>query len=103
MATIALDIHGQGVAIQSYQNKVHQLDDVIVRHLARFRRIALRFLGNMADAEDAVQDTFLSVGTVARRLIARCSEFTKANRIRRMEYSTRLRLPRGFEGPHNES
>jgi len=63
VATIALDIHGQGVAIQSYQNKVHQLDDVIVRHLARFRRIALRFLGNMADAEDAVQDTFLSAFT----------------------------------------
>jgi len=39
------------------------LDDVIVRHLARFRRIALRFLGNMADAEDAVQDTFLSAFT----------------------------------------
>jgi len=60
VATIALDIHGQGVAIQSYQNKVHQLDDVIVRHLARFRRIALRFLGSIADAEDAVQDAFLS-------------------------------------------
>ena len=63
MATIALDIHGQGVAVQSYQNKVHQLDDVIVRHLARFRRIALRFLGNIADAEDAVQDAFLSAFT----------------------------------------
>jgi len=63
VATIALDIHGQGVAIQSYQNKVHQLDDVIVRHLARFRRIALRFLGNIADAEDAVQDAFLSAFT----------------------------------------
>jgi RNA polymerase sigma-70 factor, ECF subfamily len=63
VATIALDIHGQGVAIQSYQNKVHQLDDVIVRHLARFRRIALRFLGSIADAEDAVQDAFLSAFT----------------------------------------
>jgi RNA polymerase sigma-70 factor, ECF subfamily len=63
VATIALDIHGEGVAVQSYQNKVHQLDDVIVRHLARFRRIALRFLGNIADAEDAVQDAFLSAFT----------------------------------------
>jgi RNA polymerase sigma-70 factor, ECF subfamily len=63
MATIALDIHGQGVAVQSYQNKVQQLTDVIVRHLARFRRIALRFLGNIADAEDAVQDAFLSAFT----------------------------------------
>src|SRR5260370_3481566 len=62
MATIALDINGQGV-VQSYQNKLQQLTDVIVRHLARFRRIALRFLGNIADAEDAVQDAFLSAFT----------------------------------------
>ena len=59
MATIALDIHGKGDKVQSYQHKVQQLTDVIVRHLARFRRIAQRLLGNIADAEDAVQDAFL--------------------------------------------
>src|SRR5260370_37641515 len=63
MATTALDIRGQGVAVQSFQDKVQQLTDVIVRHLARFRRIALRLLGNIADAEDAVQDAFLSAFT----------------------------------------
>jgi RNA polymerase sigma-70 factor (ECF subfamily) len=63
MATTVLDIHGQGVAVQSYQHKVQQLTDAIVRHLARFRRIALRLLGNIADAEDAVQDAFLSAFT----------------------------------------
>ena len=63
MATTALDIHGQGVAVQSYQHKVQQLTDVIVRQLARFRRIALRLLGNIADAEDAVQGAFLSAFT----------------------------------------
>jgi RNA polymerase sigma-70 factor (ECF subfamily) len=52
-----------GSSGQSYQNKVQQLTDVIVRHSARFRRIALRLLGNMADAEDAVQDAFLSAFT----------------------------------------
>jgi len=63
MATTALDIHGQGVAVLSYQHKVQQLTDVIVRHLARFRRIARRLLGNIADAEDAVQGAFLSAFT----------------------------------------
>jgi RNA polymerase sigma-70 factor, ECF subfamily len=63
MATIALDIHGHGVAIQSYEDKVQQLTDVIVRHLTRFRRIAVSLLGNIADAEDAVQDAFLSAFT----------------------------------------
>ena len=63
MATIPLDMHGQGVAVQSRQSKVQQLTDVIVRHLARFRRIARRLLGNIADAEDAVQEAFLSAFT----------------------------------------
>ena len=63
MATIALDINGRGVAVQSYQDKVQQLTDVIGRHLARFRRIALLLLGNVADAEDAVPDAFVSAFT----------------------------------------
>ena len=40
MATTAPDIHGQGVADQSYQDKVQRLTDVIGRHLARFRRVS---------------------------------------------------------------
>ncbi len=63
MPTIALDINGRGVAVQSYQDKVQQLTDVIGRHLARFRRIALLLLGNIADAEDAVPDAFVSAFT----------------------------------------
>jgi RNA polymerase sigma-70 factor, ECF subfamily len=63
VATIAIDMQGQEVAVQSHQDKVQQLTDVIVRHLVPFRRVALRFLGNIADAEDAVQDAFLSAYT----------------------------------------
>src|SRR5260370_5494562 len=63
MATIALDIHGQELRSSLINTKFSKLTDVIVRHLARFRRIALRFLGNIADAEDAVQDAFLAAFT----------------------------------------
>ena len=63
MATVALDLNGQGVAVQPYQGKAQELTDVIVSHSTRFRRIALRLLGNVADAEDAVQDAFLSAFT----------------------------------------
>ena len=60
MATITAGINDQALAVRSYQNKAQQLTDVSVRHLARFRRIALRLLGNINDAEDAVQDALLS-------------------------------------------
>ena len=63
MATIALDIDGEGVAAQCNQCKLQPLTEVIVRDFARFHRIALRLLGNIADAEDAVQDAFLSAFT----------------------------------------
>ena len=63
MATIALDINGPGVEVQSFQGKVQELTDLIVHHSARFRRIALRLLDNIADAEDAVQDALLSAFT----------------------------------------
>ena len=39
------------------------MTEVIIRHSARFRRIALGHLSNAADAEDAVQDALLSALT----------------------------------------
>lgn len=62
MATTALDINAQEVAevLHSCQRDARELTHVILRHLPYFHRMALRRLGNIADAEDAVQDALLS-------------------------------------------
>ena len=95
MAATALDIHGQGVAEQSYQDKVQQLTDVIVSHLDRFRRMAWRLLGNSADAEDAVQDAFLSAFTHLDQFAgqAKMSTWLTAIVINAARMKLRQRLP----------
>jgi RNA polymerase sigma-70 factor, ECF subfamily len=60
MATTAIEINPEAVAVDCYLRKVQELTDVINSHSLRFRRIALGHLGNAADAEDAVQDALLS-------------------------------------------
>jgi RNA polymerase sigma-70 factor (ECF subfamily) len=63
MATTAIEISREAVAVECYQRRVLELTDVITSHSFRFRRIALGHLGNAADAEDAVQDALLSAWT----------------------------------------
>ena len=63
MATTAIEIDATPVAVECYQRRVQELADAITSHSLRFRRIALRHLGNTADAEDAVQDALLSAWT----------------------------------------
>jgi RNA polymerase sigma-70 factor, ECF subfamily len=60
MAATAIKINPGSVAIESYQRRIQELTETITSHLSRFRRIAVRHLGNVADAEDAVQDALLS-------------------------------------------
>jgi RNA polymerase sigma-70 factor (ECF subfamily) len=45
------------------QEEIRQLANVIAAHQPSLTRIALRLVGNAADAEDAVQDAFLSAYT----------------------------------------
>jgi RNA polymerase sigma-70 factor, ECF subfamily len=63
MAATALQLSPEPIAVGCYQSKVQELTDVITHHSARFRRIALGHLSNVADAEDAVQDALLSALT----------------------------------------
>lgn len=52
-----------GETVHPHQNEVQQFTNVFARSLPLFYRIALNRLGNMADAEDAIQDAFLSAFT----------------------------------------
>ena len=63
MAATALQLSPEPTAGECYQSKVQELTHVITHHSARFRRIALGHLSNVADAEDAVQDALLSALT----------------------------------------
>jgi RNA polymerase sigma-70 factor, ECF subfamily len=61
MATTVTEINNaRSVAFSAYQEELQELNSIVDRRLASFKRIALRVLGNAADAEDAVQDAFLS-------------------------------------------
>src|ERR1700751_409234 len=63
MAATALNLRPEPTAGECYQGKVQELPHVITHHSARFRRIVLGHLSNVADAEDAVQDALLSALT----------------------------------------
>jgi RNA polymerase sigma-70 factor, ECF subfamily len=52
-----------GEAVHPHHNNVQQFTNIFVRKLPFFYRIALSRLGNIADAEDAIQDAFLSAFT----------------------------------------
>jgi RNA polymerase sigma-70 factor (ECF subfamily) len=48
------------VETRAYDEQGRELQDAVLRCLMSFRRNALRYLSNVADAEDAVQDALLS-------------------------------------------
>jgi RNA polymerase sigma-70 factor, ECF subfamily len=63
MATAVVQPNPGSISIQCYQRNIRELTDVIASHCPRFRRIALAHLGDVADAEDAVQDALLAALT----------------------------------------
>jgi RNA polymerase sigma-70 factor, ECF subfamily len=51
---------GQELGTQVSPERRREFEDVLARHLPRFQRVAMRWLRNSEDAEDAVQDAMLS-------------------------------------------
>jgi RNA polymerase sigma-70 factor (ECF subfamily) len=61
MSTTLADIHcAETETVPLYRNKVQELTCVITRSLPYLCRTALRWMGNVADAEDVVQDALLA-------------------------------------------
>lgn len=61
MATTVAALERVETSLASFDGKQHQeMIGVLSRSWASFRRIAFRYLGNAADAEDAVQDALVS-------------------------------------------
>jgi RNA polymerase sigma-70 factor (ECF subfamily) len=61
MSAITMFIEGdRGVPNGLLSERAQELDGVVSRYLPMFYNRAFRFLGNMPDAEDAVQDALLS-------------------------------------------
>jgi RNA polymerase sigma-70 factor (ECF subfamily) len=61
MSAIATFIDGErAVGSGVFCERAQELDNVVSRYLPMFYKRAFRFLGNVTDAEDAVQDALLS-------------------------------------------
>src|SRR5215475_1633137 len=60
MAATALQLNPEPLPVQCHESKIQELTEVSAGHSLRFRRIALRRLSSVPDAEDALQDAFVS-------------------------------------------
>ena len=96
MATATIEINPEAVAVECCQRRVQELTDVINSHWLRFRRIAERYLGNAADAEDAVQDALLSALTHVNQYEGRAKMSTWLTTI--VINSARMKLRRRLSG-----
>lgn len=92
----AYSYSGPGLAIRLREEQILEFRDVLSRQMPSFQRRACRYLGNPADAEDAVQDAMLSaykhldqfrgqaqISTWLTAIVTNCA---------RMELRRRLRL-----------
>ena len=82
MATTMANVQcTQEPAVHSYRAEVEEFTGVVERGLSALRWQALRRLGNVADAEDAVQDALLSAYTHLDQFSGRAQMTTWLTRI----------------------
>jgi RNA polymerase sigma-70 factor (ECF subfamily) len=99
MATTTLQANSEPIPIECYSRRVQELTDLITDHSPRFHRIAQVRLGNIADAEDAVQDALLSALTHVDQFRgqAKMSTWLTAIVINSARMKLRQRLTRAHE------
>jgi RNA polymerase sigma factor (sigma-70 family) len=99
MGTTAAIIDSTLITDRGSRDKLgREMDDALLRFRSRFCRSALRYLGNAADAEDAVQDALLSAYKHLSKFRgqARISTWLSAIVIN----SARMQLRRRSRQPH---
>ncbi len=125
----AIEAVGRGTEMRGAirENGTREMEEVLSRHLPRFYRSAYRYLGNSADAEDAVQDAMLAayvhldqfkghaqMSTWLTSIVTNCARMQLRRRPRRPhvsvdepcgedeEYCWSDRLPAAGLGPEDE-
>lgn len=74
--------------------RAQELDSVVSRYLPTFYKRAFRFLGNIPDAEDAVQDALLSAYKDLGQFRGASSTFNLVNNNRHQRCADEITPPR---------
>jgi RNA polymerase sigma-70 factor, ECF subfamily len=98
MATIALQLSREPIPVRCHHRKVQELTDLVIFHAPRFHRVALAHLGDVADAEDAVQDAVLAALTHVDQFRGQAKMSTWLTSI--VINSARMKLRRRFGRVH---
>ena len=98
MGTTAAMIDSTLITDRGFRDKLgREMDDALLRFRSRFCRSAFRYLGNAADADDAVQDALLSA-------YKHVGQFRGQSRVSRLSAivinSARMQLRRRSRQPH---
>ena len=97
---------------RTYEARTHEMNEVLLRCLPSFRRSAYRYVGNVADAEDVVQDALMAalkhldqfrgqaqMSTWLTKIVVNCARM----QLRRRPRQTQLSLDEKFGDEEKDS